>query len=138
MKLHWKMLLTAGFLSLCAGPATTAVAQGEDLSVLTTLERGMWQLRAVGGGPSRAAVSELCLGDPLDLIQIQHGDAPCSRFVVRSTPTTVTVSYSCKGQGQGLTTIRKESNRLIQIQSQGIRNNSPFSFAVEGRRTSAC
>jgi hypothetical protein len=57
---------------------------------------------------------------------------------VRSTANSVTVSYSCKAQGLGLTTIRKESNRIIHIQSQGIRNNAPFSFAVEGRKTGPC
>ena len=67
------------------------------------------------------------------LTQIQHGDAPCSRYVVRSMPNSVTVSYSCRA-GQGLTTIRKESPELIQIQSQGIRNNAPFSFSVEAAR----
>jgi hypothetical protein len=73
------------------------------------------------------------------LAQIKHGaNAQCSHFVVRSTPTSVTISYSCKGAGQGLTTIRKESPRLIQIQSQGIHDGSPFSFSVEGRRAAGC
>lgn len=137
MKLNIKHLGLAGLL-LCSGASGALWAQGDDLSLLTSLEDGMWQLRAVGGGPSSVAASQLCLGDPVRLTQVQHGDASCSRYVVRTTPTTLTVSYSCKGQGQGLTTIRKESNRLIHIQSQGIKNNSPFSFSVEGRRTGGC
>jgi hypothetical protein len=97
--------------------------------VLQTLERGLWQLRAVGGGASGAAASQLCLGDPRMLAQIQHGAANCEHYVVESSANSVTISYSCKGAGQGLTTIRKESGRLVQIKSQGIRNNSPFSFS---------
>ena len=128
----------AGLLTLCAGTAGMAFAQGDDMSLLTSLDRGMWQLHAVGGGPSTVATSQLCLGDPLRLTQVQHGDLSCKHFVVRSSPTTLTVSYSCPGQGQGLTTIRKETPRLIQIQSQGIKNNAPFSFSVEGRRAGGC
>jgi hypothetical protein len=138
MTLKPKRLFIVGLLSLCTGAGGAVWAQGEDLSLLTSLESGLWQLRAVGGGPSSVAASQLCLGDPVRLTQVQHGDVPCTRYIVRATPTTLTVSYSCKGQGQGLTTIRKESNRLIHIQSQGIKNNSPFSFSVEGRRAGAC
>ncbi|HQS79997.1 MAG TPA: hypothetical protein PLJ45_06895 [Sphingorhabdus sp.] len=83
-------------------------------------------------------MTKICLGNPEVLTQIQHAAAACERYVVRSTVNSVTVSYTCKGQGQGLTTIRKESNRIIHIQSQGIRNNAPFSFSVEGRRTGPC
>ena len=131
-------LATFGLFCLSAGGGAVAYAQGGDLSLLESLERGQWQLRAVGGGASGAAASQICLGDPVRLTQIQHGTAPCSYYVVRSQLNSVTVSYSCNGQGQGLTTIRKESARLIHIQSQGIRNNSPFSFSVEGRKTGAC
>ena len=133
-----KILVSAGFLTLSAGAGSTALAQGDDQSLLESLDHGLWQLRAIGGGPSSVATSQLCLGDPARLTQVQHGDTPCSRFVVRQTATMLTVSYSCKGQGQGLTTIRKETSKLIQIQSQGIKNNAPFSFSVEGRRIGAC
>ncbi|MEP7350356.1 MAG: hypothetical protein ABI668_10465 [Sphingorhabdus sp.] len=138
MKFQFSQRTVAGLLALSAAGGAAAFAQGGDLSLLESLDRGLWQLRAVGGGASGAAVDRLCVGDPARLTQIQHGDAPCTRYVVRSTPTTVTVSYSCKGQGQGMTTIRKESGKLIHIQSQGIRNNSPFSFSVEARRAGAC
>ena len=132
-----KMVL-AGFLSLGAGSAVHSVAAADGTTLLQSLERGLWQLRAVGGGASGAAASQLCLGDPRMLAQIQHGTANCTHQLVDSTATSVTISYSCKGAGQGLTTIRKESGRLIQIQSQGISNSSPFSFSVEGRRSGGC
>ena len=101
----------AGICALSAASGAYAIAQGGDLSLLESVERGMWQLRAVGGGPSGTPANQICVSDPAKLVQ---------------------------GQGQGLTTIRKESPRLIHIQSQGIRNNAPFSFSVEGRRMSAC
>ena len=136
MKLFY--LAITGMIALSAGGSAIAYAQGGDLSLLDTLERGMWQFRSIGGSASAPPVGQLCVGDVSRLTQLQHGTTPCEQYVVRSLPNSVTVSYSCKGQGQGLTTIRKESGKLIQIQSQGIRNNAPFSFSVEGRKTVAC
>ena len=138
MKMKFSQWGLGALLAVSAGSGAFAYAQGGDLSLLESIERGMWQLRAVGGGPSGAPVGQLCLGEPSRLTQLQHGNAACDYYVVRSMPNSVTVSYTCKGQGQGLTTIRKESGKLIHIQSQGIRNNSPFSFSVEGRKTGTC
>jgi hypothetical protein len=138
MKMKFSQLAAIGLLAVSVGGGAAAFAQGGDLSLLESLDRGLWQLRAVGGGASGAAIDKLCVGDVTRLTQIQHGNTPCTRYVVKSTPNMVTVSYTCRGQGQGLTTIRKESGKLIQIQSQGIQNNSPFSFSVEGRRAGTC
>lgn len=125
---------------LVAGAGAAGVAAQEDApDLLHSLERGLWHLRAVSGGASPIAASQLCIADPRALVQLQHGaSSHCSHHIVRTTPTSVTIRYSCKGAGHGLTTIRKESPRLIQIQSQGISNGAPFSFSVEGRRSAAC
>lgn len=138
MKLNKNTLLLTGFITLCAASAVPAYTASNDLSLLESLDRGLWQLRGIGGAPSRAAVSSLCLGNSIKLTQIQHGNSDCTRFVVRASPNSVTVSYSCEGQGQGMTTIRKETSKLIQVQSQGIMNNAPFSFSVEGRHSGRC
>lgn len=130
--------MAVGLLLSCAGGASSALAGGQSLGILDTLQRGMWKLKPVAGTTATAAVSQLCLGDPGRMTQIQHGDAACERYIVKSTPTTLVISYSCQGQGQGMTTIRRENSDLVQIQSQGIRNGAPFSFSVEGRRTSGC
>lgn len=135
MTLKYAPFCLSGTILLSLTSAALALANANDLSLLHTLERGQWSLRAVG---AEAPLTRICLGNPELLTQIQHAGAACERYVVRSTVNSVTVSYTCKGQGQGLTTIRKESNRIIHIQSQGIHNNAPFSFAVEGRRTGPC
>ncbi len=128
----------AASLTLGVGNAVAGAAATDGASLLQSLERGLWQLRAVGSGSSSAAASQLCLGDPRLLAQIQHGNAACTHTVVESSANAVTISYSCNGAGQGLTTIRKETGRLVQIKSQGIRNSAPFSFSVEGRRSGTC
>ena len=135
MTLKFSQYHLVGAILLSLTSTSLALANANDLSLLNTLERGQWSLRAAA---AEAPLTKICLGNPEVLTQIQHSGAACERYVVRSTVNSVTVSYTCKGQGQGLTTIRKESNRIIHIQSQGIRNNAPFSFSVEGRRTGPC
>lgn len=130
-----------GFTALLAAVTAGAgfAAQADEPDLIHSLEKGLWQIRAVGGGVSSAGVNQICVGDPKLLVQLRHGSVTnCNHLVVRSTATSVTISYSCRGSGQGLTTIRKESPKLIQIQSQGIYNGSPFSFSVEGRRSAGC
>lgn len=133
LKLSQYHLVGAILLSLTS--TSLALANANDLALLHTLERGQWSFRATG---AEAPMTKICLGNPELLTQIQHSGVACDRYVVRSTVNSVTVSYTCKGQGQGLTTIRKESNRIIHIQSQGIHNNAPFSFSVEGRKIGPC
>jgi len=124
-------LVTASFFAFSAA----APAQAPGLALLDGLQKGGWTLKARGSSDSGKRV---CLGDPLKLTQIQHGNALCSRYVIENRPNSLRVSYKCGSRGHGVTTIRRESSGLVQIQSQGIANNAPFSFSVEGRRTGSC
>lgn len=139
---HMNIFMKALFGSIAlaaiamAGGAAHAVLDNGDL--LETLERGLWRLRHAPGTASALPVSQYCLGDATILAQLRHSNATCSQNVLRSTANSLTISYSCGGKGQGITVIRKETDRLIQIQSQGIWNSSPFSFTAEARRISAC
>lgn len=117
-----------------AGVVSAATLKG-DLALLDTLERGMWQLRPTGDS---APMTKICLGKSDDFIQIEHSGLACERYVVRSNANSVTVSYSCSGEGQGTTTIRKESSRIVHLQSQGITNKGPFSITAEARRLGPC
>jgi len=50
----------------------------------------------------------------------------------------VTVQYTCRGLGYGRTAIRRESSRLVQVQSQGIAEGLPFEISGEARRIGDC
>ena len=115
--------------------AAAAVAAGPVLSLpaLGAMQPGLWQLRAAGE-PDR----KLCLGDPLVLIQLQHGGVTCSHLVVASEKMNATVHYSCPGAGWGRTTVRVETPRLARVETQGIADNAPFAFTAEARRIGAC
>ena len=117
------------------GAATAVPAQAPSLAMLDRLEKGSWQLRERG---KDAVVQTICVGDARRMIQIQHPRSTCSRYIIEDTPNSVTVHYTCPGAGHGRTTIRSETNRLVQIDTQGIAEGRPFSQAIEARRTGGC
>lgn len=127
------ILIASASLAIAAF-AAPGIAQSPGLSLISGLQKGEWTITFRDGRPSR----RLCLRDGADLVQLQHAGENCSRFVIEDNPTEVTVQYTCRGNGYGRTTIRRETGALIQIESQGIANGQPFELSAEGRRTASC
>ena len=119
---------------LVLGGGAALAAQGDALAMLAKVQRGQWTVTPRDGGPART----VCLGDPAQLVQLRHAGSACSRFVVEDAADKVTVQYTCKGNGYGRTSIRRETATLVQIESQGIEGGLPFQFKAEARRTGAC
>jgi hypothetical protein len=71
-------------------------------------------------------------------IQLQHRQSGCTQYVVQDDPDEVTVQYTCRGDGYGRTSIRRESSSLVQIRSQGTQARTPFTIEGEARRTGPC
>jgi len=121
---------------IVAGIATPLRAQKPALAMLDELEKGRWELRVRG---EESGVQRMCLGDARRLIQLKHSSIPnCERLVVLDSSDAVTIQYTCRGNGYGRTSIRRETARLVQIESQGIADGLPFSFHAEARRVGAC
>lgn len=118
-----------------ACPAGAAVAQADDYGALTALERGEWELVERGAA---GTARRICLGDPAQLLQPRHPGRQCKRFVLENSARRVAVTYDCAHAGQGRTALRVETGRLVQIDSQGVSDGSPFAMAIEGRRVGAC
>jgi hypothetical protein len=116
-----------------AGGAVAAQAPG--LAMLRTLDPGLWELR---DRDSSGEPLQLCLGDAKQLLQPRHRNAICTRFVVENGESSVTVQYSCPGAGSGRTTIRRETARLAQIDTQGFAGDAPFNASYEARRIGTC
>ena len=76
--------------------------------------------------------------DGQEFIQIRHQQPGCSRFVVQDGPDEIVVQYTCRGNGYGRTSIRREGSGLLQIRSQGIVDGAPFAIDAEARHTGAC
>ncbi len=121
--------------AFAAGFATPVASQSPSLAMLDHLESGRWELRIREAG---APVERICLRDGRRLIQLRHPSSNCQRLIVNDAASVVTVQYTCRGQGYGRTQIRRETGRLVQIESQGIADGLPFSFNAEGRRIGDC
>ena len=126
------VVIVAGFYAI--GLLTPAAAQAPSLAMLSTLDDGQWEVKTRDG----SAVRRLCVHSGLEFIQLQHGKSDCSRFVVDDGAKAVTVQYTCRGNGYGRTTFRRETASLVQIESQGIVGGLPFQFSAEARKVGAC
>ncbi len=111
-----------------------AAAQVPALAMLDRLAVGEWEVRFRDGSDPR----RLCLRSGRELIQVRHTERGCSRFVVEDGADEVTVQYTCKGNGYGRTSIRRESGSLAQLETQGIADGLPFQVTAEARRVGAC
>jgi hypothetical protein len=134
MKSARQVLIAAIAATIVAGPALTQGGAGK-LPALAKLEPGLWRLRNLDDS---STLPPVCIGDPNILMQIQHRNSPCSRLVVANDPRVVTVQYTCPAGGFGRTSIRVETPRLAQIDTQGIVENAPFGYRAEARRVGPC
>lgn len=126
--------MTAALIGSTAGAAnapTPAIAP----QALRTLETGEWELRGRGEG---AETRKLCISDLRQLLQVQHGKALCRSFIISDGAQAVSVTYDCAAAGNGRTDLRVETNKLVQIRTQGVAQGAPFAFDTEGRRVGAC
>lgn len=110
------------------------IGQAAELAMLDTLSKGAWTLRIRDDGSEQ----RVCVRDGRELIQLRHKEPGCSRFVVRDGAGEVVVQYTCRGNGYGRTSIRREGSGLVQIQSQGIIDGAPFSISGEARHSGSC
>ncbi len=110
-------------------------AQGPELAMLDRLERGSWSLTYRDEYPE---TGKICIADGRELVQLRHSRLKCRSTVVDDTPHEVTIQYTCPGNGYGRTHIRRESDRLVQIDTQGIESGLPFAFSAEARLAGAC
>lgn len=102
--------------------------------MLRQLQPGMWSIRHRDGTPPR----RICLRSGTELLSLWRSGARCQRIIVDDRQNLVTVQYSCRGDGYTRTSIRRESDTLVQIDTQGVRGGAPFSLAAEARRVGAC
>ena len=122
-------------IGLCVWSAGPVLGQ-KPSGLLDQLQQGRWDLRPRESG---GAVERVCLGDGRGLIQLRHPRVSnCNRVVLDERDNEITVQYTCKGHGFGRTRIRRESSRLIQLESQGVVDGLPFSLEAEGRFMGAC
>ncbi len=125
---------TAGIAGAVLPGTVGSTQTPESYPALEMLQPGQWELREAGS----ASLRSLCIGDPKLLLQVRHGAAACTRFAISNDARSATVVYTCPGAGNGRTTVRAETSRLVQIETQGVADKAPFVLQFEGRRVGSC
>ncbi|HKT16103.1 MAG TPA: hypothetical protein VJR87_11945 [Allosphingosinicella sp.] len=118
------------------GAAVPAPQARKPLVSLARLEPGQWQIRELGN--ERAVPQSICLGDPEMLVQLEHRQIACSRYIIANDAQGATVHYTCPAKDYGRTTVRVETARLAKIDTQGLVGNIPFAYRAEARRIGPC
>ena len=131
--IRWGALLLGGMLAF-AWPAPSQ--RPGTVTALQKVEPGLWQLRDLDG--DRGDRGRICLGNRGALLQLAHRNLPCSRLVVAQDQRSATVHYTCSAGGFGQTILTLETPRLLQVSTQGIKDNAPFSYRLQARRVGAC
>ena len=135
MAAHSKMTGKWGPVGLAALLIALPLAgHAAELGMLDSLTKGEWSLRIRDDGSEQ----RICVRDGRELIQLRHKQTGCSRFVARDDADEVVVQYTCRGNGYGRTSIRREASGLVQIESQGIIDGAPFSISGEARHSGSC
>lgn len=132
---RWIVAVAMMISAVMAVPYAIAGDDPASLAALSGLEPGQWELHSRDPGE---ATTRLCIKDFQQLIQLRHQGQVCKRFVVEDTPGRASVSYTCPRTGHGLTVMRMETARLVQIDSQGVADGYPFALNLEARRTGVC
>jgi hypothetical protein len=127
--------MAGALLAALFASAVPVSGQRPALAMLDQLDSGKWELRLRDG---RNAVERMCVNNGRRFIQLRHAEPTCERFIIDDQPGQVTVQYTCRGRGYGRTHIRRETSRLVQIDSQGIAGGLPFDFTAEARRVGDC
>jgi hypothetical protein len=130
-----KFALRSLATALCILTSGVVLADVQRLSMLNRVEKGEWELRQ---RDEPGKVTRICLNDARRLIQLRHSRLNCSRMTVEDGAEEVAIQYTCPGHGYGRTQIRRESDSLLQIESQGIAEGLPFAFSAEARRLGDC
>lgn len=130
----WRRPVLAGLMGLVAIGTLGAAAPEGRSGVLGKVAPGQWQLRETDGGASRS----LCVGDAAALLQLQHPRSQCSRAVIDSDASSLTVHYTCPGAGHGRTTLTLRTGASLRIHTQGIAAGAPFEQDFDARRVGDC
>jgi hypothetical protein len=123
-----------GLLAALAAAALPAALGAANDDPLALLESGKWSVKSNDGASSR----ELCLGDPAQLVRLEHPGMACKDDSVAGEARGVTIQYSCPGHGFGHTTLRIETPRVATIETQGLVDGRPFAYRGTARKLGPC
>lgn len=135
--MHFGKALRPLVVMAATGAAVAAPAPGKapTVAVVAEIAPGEWQFREIGSG---TAPLTMCITNADVLVQFQHRNAQCTRFVVDDQARQGTIQYSCPGAGNGRTTIKLSTRKSFRLDTQGIAEGAPFAMSFDVRLMGPC
>lgn len=121
-----------GSLTVLGASAHAADQQGR-FAAQAAITPGKWTVQVRDG-----ATRTLCIPDALPLIQLAHPQSGCRRLMIVDRRDSATIQYSCPAAGWGRTSIRIDSPRRVEIDTQGIVQNQPYAYQASAHYTGYC
>ena len=131
-------------LPLCAAGTAYAAMPLPSLKLFADgmFEPGLWRVEPLDAD-SRARMpggQSICIAAPDALAHagMAPANGSCIHTIVNDAPDRATITYSCKGQGSGRTTILRDARNRFTVDAQGIAGREPFAMRGEYRRVGEC
>jgi hypothetical protein len=128
----WLKLLALGGTGIAAALALIGAPQP---TVLGQSQAGLWE---IVGAPGAKAPLRQCLADVGSLAEFEHRGKACKFKIIKSSASSTLVEYSCGPAGFGRSEVDVITPRSLRIDTQGISNQSPFSYVLQARRVGDC
>jgi hypothetical protein len=124
------LLLTAGVIG-----AAFVLGAAQLPSVFAQAQPGLWE---ISGAPGARMPLRQCFGDLVALARYEHRTSNCTARVVRDSPTSADIDYTCGGSDFGHSQVDLLTPRSLRISTQGISGGLPFNYVLQARRVDDC
>ena len=104
-------------------------------AALAPTSPGLWQ---IDGVPNSGTAVRQCLADTAALAHIEHRGHNCTQLMIRDSPSSTEIHYTCANGGFGRSKLTLITPRSLRIETQGISANYPFNYVVQARRIGNC
>ena len=117
------------------GAALVLLAAAARPSALAQTVPGLWEL---SGLPNAGTAYRQCVADTALLARVEHRGHSCTQVVIRDTPLSSEIHYTCASGGFGRSKLTVLTPRSLRIETHGISANSPFNYTIQARRVGNC
>lgn len=122
-------------LPLALVPLAAAVLIGAGPSLLAGVQPGLWEVSRSASGQ---AARRVCLGQVVQLAEIEMRGEPCRRTALGEHNGNLMVELSCPRGDFARSAIRVTTPRSLRLETQGIHRGEPFAYRLYARRIGAC
>ncbi|HZB69327.1 MAG TPA: hypothetical protein VE403_03085, partial [Sphingomicrobium sp.] len=113
---------------LSAAGAILLLTAASRPAALAQTSPGLWE---ISGLPNAGTSVRQCLADTAALARVEHRGLSCKQAVIRDTPRSTEIHYTCTNGDFGQSKLTLVTPRALRIETQGISARYPFNYVVQ-------